>query len=391
MTRALNVGIIIADPELRNSAVACLNHLRVRIAFAASPTDAGPAAEFSNPDVLVLDFGHRSAFEIMATLKSLGQHTPVIAAHVSSDPDVILAAMRAGAREFVCPPLIAQTFEDILDKIAADHLLQAPPHRAGKSVGFLSAAGGCGATMVACHVAAELSRITSTAVQIADFDVSDGMVGFWLKNDGAHSILDAARNLARMDSSLWKGMVHAVNPHLDLLGAPLEIPLGELPSIATLTTVLRYARANYDWVIADLGLGLSPLSMSLIPELDILYTVTTPEVASLYQARRILHKLLSSESLRESPRLVVNRIRKEFLHESTDLERIFAAPIEARLPEDYPEVGEAHAEGRLVSPRSDLGKQLAQFASRIAGKPLQEPRESKFSLLRQLRFRAAER
>jgi pilus assembly protein CpaE len=315
----------------------------------------------------------------------------VIAVHVSADPDVILASMRAGAREFLCPPLVAQAFEDVLDKIAAERLLQAPAHRAGKTVGFLSAAGGCGATTVACHVAAELSRITSTAVQIADFDVSDGMVGFWLKNDGSHSVLDVARNLARMDPSLWKGMVHAVNPHLDLLGAPLDIPLGELPSIATLNTVLRYARANYDWVIADLGLGLSPLSMSLIPELDVLYTVTTPEVASLYQARRILHKLLSSESLREPPRLVVNRIRKEYAHESKDLERIFAAPIEVRLPEDYLEVSEAHAEGRLISPRSELGRQLSQFASRIAGKLPAEPRESRFSLLRQLRLRGAER
>jgi pilus assembly protein CpaE len=390
MTRALNVGVIIADPALRHEVVDRLNHLRVRIAFTISPADGDASVtEYSNPDVLVLDFGHPSAFEIMATLKSLAAHPPVIAVHASADPDVILAAMRSGAREFLSPPINAETLERALDRIAAERLLKAPAHRAGKAIGFLSAEGGCGATTVACHVAAELRRITSTRILIADFDLPAGMVGFWLRATGAHSLLDLTRNLQRMDSSLWKGMVQSVQPHLDVICAPAEIPLGELPETASFTTVLRYARAHYDWVVADLGQGLSPLSMALIPELDTLYLVTTPEAAPLYQARRVIRKLLSSECTRESPRLVVNRVRKEFAQGSSDVEKLFTVPIEGYLPEDYYEVVEAHSDGQLASRRSDLGRRLAQLAAKIAGQP-EEKHESRFSLFRQFRSRPAE-
>jgi pilus assembly protein CpaE len=389
MTRALGVGVVIADPALRHAVVDCLNHLRVRIAFAISPA-AGDvsAAEYSNPDVLVLDFGHRSAYEMMHTLRSLPTPPPVMAAHVSADPDVILAAVRAGAREFLCPPISAETLESALDKIADELLSKAPAHRAGKTIGFLSAEGGCGATIVACHVAAELRRITSTEILAADFDLPAGMVAFWLRANGTYSLLDLARNLGRMDSSLWKGMVASVQPHLDVIRAPAEIPLGELPAAKSFVTVLHYARANYDWVVADLGQSLSPLSMALIPELDTLYFVTTPELGPLYHARRIIRKLLSSECTRESPRLVVSRIRKERPLESKDIERLFAIPIEAYLPEDYYEVVEARSEGRLASRKSDLGRRLAQLAARIAGQP-EERGESKFSFLRQFRVRAA--
>jgi Flp pilus assembly CpaE family ATPase len=192
-----------------------------------------------------------------------------------------------------------------------------------------------------------------------------------------------------MDLSLWKGMVQSVQPHLDVICAPTEIPVGELPTEASFATVLRYACANYEWVVADLGQGLSPLSMALIPDLDTLYLVTTPEVAPLYQARRIFNKLLSRQCTRESPRLVVNRVRKEYAQESRDIEKLLAVPIEAYLPEDYHEIVEAHSEGRLVSSRSDLGGRLAQLAARIAGQRPEERRESGFSFLRQFRARAA--
>jgi pilus assembly protein CpaE len=391
MTRALNVGIIVADPNLRHTIVDCLNHLKVRVAFAISPIGADTSApEYSNPEVLVLDFGHRSAFEIMATLKTMPSPPPVIAAHVTADPDVILAAVRAGAREFVSPPISSQTFQGALDKIAAERLLTAPANRSGKTIGLLSAQGGCGATMIACHLAAELRRITTASVLAADFDPTSGMLGFWLRADPSRSVLDVAKNLSRLDLSLWKGMVHAVQPRLDALTAPVEICLGELPSSNSFSTVLRFARANYDWVVADLGQGLSPLSMALIPELDTLYIVTTPEVAALYQARRAIQKLVSSQLTAERPRLVVNRVRAEHAPDSKDMERLFSLPVEAYLPEDYDAVVEAHSEGRLVSPSSDLGRRLTQLAFKVSGQPAPERRESKFSLFRQFRARAAE-
>jgi Flp pilus assembly CpaE family ATPase len=241
---------------------------------------------------------------------------------------------------------------------------------------------------VACRVATELRRITSARILAADFDLPAGMVGFWLKASGTCSLLDLIRNLRRMDASLWAGMVRSAQPELDVICAPAEIPLDGLPAHQSFATVLRYAAAQYDWVVADLGQGLSPLSMDLVAELDTLYLVTTPEVAPLYQARRIVHKLLSSQEMREPPRLVVSRIRKEYASEARDVEKLFTVPIEARLPDDYHEVVGPHSDGWLTSPRSDLGRRLAELAARIAGQP-EEPRESGISLLRAFRARAA--
>jgi len=124
-------------------------------------------------------------------------------------------------------------------------------------------------------------------------------------------------------------MVHAVQPRLDALTAPVEICLGELPSSNSFSTVLRFARANYDWVVADLGQGLSPLSMALIPELDTLYIVTTPRSRLCTRRAGRFRKLVSSQLTAERPRLVVNRVRAEHAPDSKDMERLFSLPVEA--------------------------------------------------------------
>jgi len=71
--------------------------------------------------------------------------------------------------------------------------LTAPANRSGKTIGLLSAQGGCGATMIACHLAAELRRITTASVLAADFDPTSGMLGFWLRADPSRSVLDVAK------------------------------------------------------------------------------------------------------------------------------------------------------------------------------------------------------
>jgi Flp pilus assembly CpaE family ATPase len=266
-------------------------------------------------------------------------------------------------------------------------MLRESRKRSGKAIGFLSASGSCGATTIACHVAAELRRVAECDVTVTDFDLSGGMAGFWFRANGPYSVLDAVNNLARLDLSFWKGIVSTVQPRLDVLAAPSHIPLGDLPSPRRLADVLRFARASCEWVVADLGQGMGPLAATLAPDLDALYLVTCAEIAALYQTRRIIRALVDSGFRREAIKLVVSRVRKGQPFGQHEIEKLLAFPVELVLPEDDQEVGEAHAGGRLVSPKCELGKRMLQMAAAIAGKPVQESRPSRFS---PFRFRAQE-
>ena len=93
----------------------------------------------------------------------------IIALNSSADAEAILGAMRAGVHEYLFPP-IAEPLRKALEKRSAERARRRESGTKGKSFGFLSAKGGCGATTLVCHVAAELGR-QKQKVLLADLDL----------------------------------------------------------------------------------------------------------------------------------------------------------------------------------------------------------------------------
>jgi pilus assembly protein CpaE len=377
----ISAGVIVTDSAFRNVIVDCLQKLDVRVEFAVADT-AGQAhhLESTNPDLLVLDFSRPGMPSIMAEIKSLEAPVAVIAVHQLGEADAILAALRLGAREFLWPPLNENAVRNVVRAIEDEKRQRETRRQAASTIGFLAAAGGCGATTLASHVAAELRRSGAGQIGLLDFDLAAGMSTLWFGVTPNYSVLDAVHNMSRMDTSLWKGMATAVQPQLDVLAAPAEIPLGGLPGVAGFGGALRYARCQYDWVVADLGAHLTPLSVALVENLDTLYLVATPEVASLLQTRRIAQRLIQLEYPKDKLRVLMSRVQKGQTVDAAELKTMIGLPIDAVFPSDSAEIAEAHAAGRLVAPRSEFGHRIAQFVSGLTGKPIEERRPSRFSL-----------
>jgi pilus assembly protein CpaE len=383
----ITAGVVIADQKLREDVVAALETLHVRVAFAVP--DAAREAhrlESTSPDLLVLDFSQADAHAVMAELKRLDHPVAVVATHTVADPEAILGALRSGAREFLYPPLNEQALRGVIQSVEREKVERDLRSRSSKAVGVLSAAGGCGATTVACHVAAELRRTGAGEIALLDFDLAAGTAGFWFGVNGDYSVLDAVHGVGRMDASLWRGYVTAPQPHLDLLTAPSDIPLGGMPGTRGFSEVLRFARCQYDWVVADLAQHLTPLSLALLGDLDTLFVVTTPEVTALLQTRRMVQKIIQHGYFKEKIKVIVNRSHKDQSLPG-DLHTMLGVAVEATLPEDRHAVADAHSEGRLISARSDFGNRIANLTAKLTGKPIEVPRTPKFPLFR---FRAQE-
>ncbi len=379
----ISAGIIVTDPDFRKQIVDSLKGMGVRIEFAVEGI-AGQAhlTASTNPDLLVLDVSQPGMPGVMAEIKSIGAPVEVVAVHHLGEADAILTALRLGAREFLWPPLNEKALAAAVRSIETEKTRREARRQAATAVGFLAAAGGCGATTIACHAAADLRRSGAGQVGLLDFDLAAGMAGFWFGTAANYSVLDAVHNLGRMDTSLWKGLVSAVQPQLDVLAAPAEIPLGGLPGARDFAGVLTYARCQYDWIIADLGSNLTAISVALIEGLNTLYVVTTPEVSSLLQTRRIVQKLIQLDCPKEKMKVLVSRVHKGQLVYPDDLKSMIGLPVEAVFPSDPLEVAEAHASGRLMAPKSDYGKRIAQLSAALTGKTLEEAKPSRFSMFR---------
>ena len=381
----LTIGLAIENRDLWEQAQSCLADLPFRIIV--EHQDIGDVSNFLDrlermrPDVVLIDISSwREPLEgLVTSIRGAIGDPMIIALNSTADPDAILASMRAGINEYLYPPL-RDPLRRALERRSAERSRRrdAGAKAGGKSFAFMSAKGGCGATTLVTHVAAELGR-QNQKVLLADLDLDSGMVGFITKTKSVYSILDAVNNLHRLDIHYWKALVSNGIPGVEIVAAPLALASKQQIKDDQVRHVLGFARPHYDWTLVDLGRSLSHTAMAALEEIDEACLVTTLEVPALHQSKQIIQTLLDSGYGKNKIRLILNRAPKRLDITPGELEKMLGVPIFAMIPNDYPELYETYAEGRMLNRNSDLGKQIARLAIRLAGLEVAE-KKKRFAL-----------
>jgi len=381
----LTIGLAIENRDLWEQAQACLADLPFRIIV--EHQDIGDLSNFLDrlermrPDVVLIDIsGWKEPLEgLVTSIRSAIGDPMIIALNTTMDSQQILSSLRAGVNEYLFPPL-QDPLRKALEKRSAERSRRRDGAKgAGKSFAFLSAKGGCGATTIVCHVAQELGR-QNQKVLLTDLDLDAGMVGFITKTKAVYSILDAVNNLHRLDISYWKALVSNGIPGVEIVAAPLALASKQQPKDDQVRHVLAFARPHYDWTLVDLGRGLSLLAMAALEEIDEVCLITTLEVPALHQCKQIVQTLLDSGYGKTRIRLILNRAPKRLDITPGELEKMLGIPIYSMVPNDYPELYETYAEGRMLNHGSDLGKQIAKLAGKLAGLEDEKTAKKKFGL-----------
>jgi pilus assembly protein CpaE len=193
-----------------------------------------------------------------------------------------------------------------------------------------------------------------------------GMVGFITKTKSVYSILDAVNNLHRLDIHYWKALISNGIPNVEIMASPQVLASRVQPTGDQIRHVVAFARPNYDWSLVDLGRGLSRISMSALEEIDEACLVTTLEVPALHQAKQIIQTLLDSGYGKSRIRLILNRAPRRLDLTPVELEKMLGIPIFCMIPNEYQQLYETYAEGRMLDRGSELGKQIARLAAKLA-------------------------
>jgi pilus assembly protein CpaE len=382
----LTIGLVIGAKELWDEVQSALYEAPVRVVMEQNEIGEWGAflekLERARPDILLVDFKQLidPLDDVVRQIKATSGSPMVIVVHTSADPDTILRAIRASADEYLYPPL-KDDLRKAIDRIGGMRMkLRAGTRPRGKVLGFFSAKGGCGSTTLACHLAVQLHQQTKLEVLLADFDLDAGVIGFLMKSQCRYSLLDAVDNVNRMDLSFWKALVSNGIPGVEVIMAPSTQAARKERSLEDFRNILRFVRSNYDWTVVDLGRSLSPLSMTVLEELDEVYLITTLDIPALHQAKSVVQTLLDMGYARHRLRVILNRAPKRMDITIDELEKMVGVPIYATLPSDYPGLYEAYAEGGLLPAKSPLGKHFSRIAAKIAGVGHQETKK-RFSFI----------
>ncbi len=340
----------------------------------------GPATDCGDARVAIVDLEGDvdSRIACVERLAMHGSPVPVLALASAKDPDLILRAMRAGAREFVVldgSHELARVVERLLKQGAKDGV--------GRVITVFSAKGGSGATFIAANLAGMLAEAGQRCV-LVDLDLELGDVQVTLDLSGRMPISEVLRNMHRMDGELLRSSLarHASGVHV--LSQVDHLEEAEQVKAPLVAPLLRFLATHFDYVVLDGLQGFGDLALAALDASDRILLVLSQTVPSLKNAQRCLELFRAFRYDGDKVRLVVNRYQKS---DPIDVEAMvdsLGSPALGLVGNNYGVVTTAINQGLLMSesaPRSRITVDLRNLAATLVGKPLPEKQRSGFRSL----------
>jgi pilus assembly protein CpaE len=371
---ALSVAVISPDEQRRQAAASALSESRnhqIR-EFASYPSDPDAAPWTLNRDfdaVLVdLDSDPERALDLVRRICTHGLVT-VMVYSAQADPELMLRAMRAGAREYLTLPFKPGKVVEALARASVRRSVNSPQKTAsGRMRVFLSAKGGAGATTLACNFAVSLAEESQRKTLLIDLSLPLGGVAINLGIGAGHSTVNALQNYALLDSNFLLGLLEKHNSGLFVLAAPGELVPTQVTDKA-LGKLLEVARQNFDYVVVDAGSRLDLRYVRLFGDSATFYLVTQVGLPELRNSNRLIFKLSAACGSRVE--IVINRYDPHSLDiDEEDVTKALTRPAEWKIPNDYAAVRRMQSTATpLVRDNSEISRAIRQMARSVCGGP----------------------
>src|SRR5581483_10453945 len=217
-------------------------------------------------------------------------------------PATIVAAMRAGAREFVDHHASPEILIDAFTRFAASRSKARSTAGRARVFTVMNSKGGAGATTVAVNVAAALQEAHGS-VLLVDF-APLGHAALHLNVRPSFGLADALQNLHRMDASLLEGLLTPCKGGLQLLAGPQQ-PYSATPTAAELARLFDILVAHFRHVVVDCSNRIDHTGHLLCDLSNAVLLVSQTDVVSLWSAGR-LRTFLSDANDNDRVRIVLN-------------------------------------------------------------------------------------
>ncbi|HEY7615983.1 MAG TPA: AAA family ATPase [Terriglobales bacterium] len=369
----LSVAIVAGDSEQRTVLQVLVDGTSVArtvhscASYPAAPTDPPVRSiQGANPDVILVDIPVDNAVQALRTIELLQQEVSsaaMFAVGSLSQAQVIVSAMRAGAREFIERPTTTTDLLEAFVRLAAAQRKVQREEIRGRVFSVVNAKGGTGATTIAVNLALALQARNGTTALV---DIAPlGHAALHMNLKPLFTVADAVRNLHRLDSSLLESFMTRHEGGLQVLAGPNTPAVAE-PSTAELARLFDLMMGHFRYVVVDASTRMDATTRLVCNLSDTVLLVAHADVASLWSAARI-QQYLSETGGREKVRLVLNRFRKISGFSEADVEAAAGVKLLWKIPNQYFAISTAIDRGipLMQQNHTEIARSFIGLASRL--------------------------
>ncbi|MEZ6088953.1 MAG: AAA family ATPase [Pirellulaceae bacterium] len=328
----------------------------------------------TNPDigVIALDSHPDKAIQLLNQVRGKSPDCDLLVISASTDGQLILQAMRAGAKEFLTLPLSSEDLTTALNRISEQRYGAGDNRKRNcEIIAVAGATGGVGATSVAVNMGCLLASRDGNSVALMDLDLAVGDADVFLDAIPDYTLADVTQNIARLDFTLLKRSLTKHNSGLYLLPRPVELQDMSIINGESIEKVIALLKGSFTHLIIDLSKTYSQIDMAALKMAAKVVLVTQLDVPCLRNVVRLLLSFEQVEGLKEKVHVVVNRTGLESGPISIRKAReTIGCEIFAQLPNDYRTMVEVRNNGVPVfeqDPKAAITQAMVALVERLCG------------------------
>ncbi len=303
----------------------------------------------------------------------------VVVGHVN-DVELYRDLTQRGVSEYLVAPVDLQG----VIRAIADLYVDRSTQPLGRSVAFVGAKGGVGASMVAHNVAWAIARAFENDVVVADLDLAFGTAGLDFNQDPTQGIAEAVSSPDRLDDNFLDRLLARCSDHLSLLAAPATLDRTYDFSEDAFEQVIDIAQAGVPAVVLDIPHAWNAWVRKTLFSADEVVIVVEPDLANLRNSKNMVDLLKQGRANDRPPHLIINKsglakrpeIKIDDFATALGLTPLVTIPFDAQL------FGTAANNGQMIAetdPKSPIAASFELIARTVMGRS--EPRKAKKSAL----------
>jgi len=319
-----------------------------------------------NPDIAIADIvsDREQGLSLLKDLTTMQPKMPVIAILPPDEADLILKCLRTGAAEFLNYPFPPGQIEEVISRLVAKNPPAKGNYKTGRVLAVVPAKGACGPSTIASGLTLYWKK-KSGKLLLADFDPLTGTISFLLKLRSQYSFMDVVALNDNLDADLWRNIITSTQG-VDVLLSP-EGAVQGVHDLMDASSIIDYARRNYEITIIDLSCPYGPWNLSILQNADDILLVSTNELPSLQATQRAFAYMDQNRIDRSKVKLLVNRYNRDVGLGKEVIETAIRTEVFQLLPSDFEAVQRAMIEGKPCPSGSPFGKALLQLAEKLGG------------------------
>jgi pilus assembly protein CpaE len=328
----------------------------------------------TKPDIGVvgIDSNPEKGLKLLEQVREIAPDCALLVVSSSTDGQIILKAMRSGAKEFLTQPIKAEDLIGALDRISAAKFGAGDGRgRTCHVIAICGATGGVGTTSLGVNMGCVLAQEERNSVVLVDLDMALGDADVFLDTIPDYTLVDVAQNISRLDFTLLKRSLTKHTSGLYLLPRPVQLQDTAHITADDLTRVLGLLKASFTHMILDLSKGYSPLDMVALKSAKDILLVTQLDLPCLRNVVRLMLSLGEVEGLKDKVKIVVNRVGLESGAISLKkAQETMGREIFWQLPNDYKTMVEVRNNGVPLieqAPRAGITQAVIALAESLAG------------------------